>query len=171
MLRHKKLLFVAPVLAANSAAGHCFPGCVRPGWPGPARIYSPESQRLLGIDQQKLADAFKRADSEFKAQQLANLVKEGKITSSRLTRSKPGKRPDPIIKLILKKFEAWLKSRPNVPLPPGPRGPMPPGMPPHLNMTEMLANLVKEGKITQQQATSSKPGSSQTRSQSRSSKV
>ncbi len=82
--------------------------------------------QILGIDQQKLEDAFKQAMSEKREQlketfdqKVQSLVDQGKITQ---------KQADD--------FNAWLKAKPDIPI---------------VGLRN-LQKLVDEGKITQQQA-------------------
>jgi polyhydroxyalkanoate synthesis regulator phasin len=115
--------------------------------PGPGQDILARVAQILGIDEQKLTTAFKQAQDEFEVQRLAELVEEGKITQEQADQLKAWEaaRPDP--SADRQTFEEWLKSRPDVPSlePAGsPRG--------HQNMDEMLAKLVEEGKITQDQA-------------------
>jgi len=104
--------------------------------------------RILGIDQQKLSDAFKQAQTELRDEQLARLVKEGKLTQEQVDKLKAWEvaRPaDP--KANRQAFEEWMKAMPDIPLF-GPKGQMPPRM----NMDEMLKQLVTDGKITRAEA-------------------
>jgi hypothetical protein len=112
--------------------------------PGQGKDIMARVAQILGIDQQKLTDAFKQAQTEFKAQRLDNLVKDGKITQEQADQLKAWEaaRPDP--KADPQKFDEWLKSRPDVPFM-GPPGPPP-------NMDEMLDKLIQDSKITQEQA-------------------
>jgi hypothetical protein len=98
--------------------------------------------QILGISQQKLTDAFKQAQTEFEAQRIAKLVQEGKITQQQADQLKAWEsaRPDP--KTDQQKIEAWMKVRPKI------AALEPPAKP---NVDEMLAKLVKDGKITQAQ--------------------
>ena len=99
--------------------------------------------QILGISQQKLTDAFKQAQTEGEVQRLDKLVQDGKITQQEADQIKAWEaaRPDP--KADQQKIEAWMKAKPKI------AALEPPTKP---NMEEMLAKLVKEGKITQQQA-------------------
>jgi hypothetical protein len=84
--------------------------------------------KILGIDQTKLAAAFKQAQAELQAEMLAKLVKEGKITQQQADQLKAWEAAKPDPKTDPQKFEAWLKAKPDVPLP-KPEGPPPGGFP------------------------------------------
>ncbi len=134
MLKSKKFIVLASVLAvvlvfvatagivlaqdANSKAG-------------PNKMMARVAE-ILGIDQQKLNDAFKQARDEFQAQNprpdnpraknpeelLNKLVQDGKLTQPQADQlkawwaAKPANpKDDP------QGFQNWLKSRPDIPLP------------------------------------------------------
>ena len=149
MCKTKKSLILIPVMAVVLLL------CVTAGVvmakdganpPGPGQDILARVAQILGIDEQKLTAAFKQAQDEFEAQRLNKLVEEGKITQEQADQLKSWEaaRPDP--QADPQKFEEWLKSKPNIPSlePPGPQA--------DRNTDEMLANLVEEGKITQEQA-------------------
>jgi hypothetical protein len=99
--------------------------------------------QILGISQQKLTDAFKQAQNEFETQRLAQMVKDGKLTQLEADQLKSWESARPASSADKAQIEAWLQSRPRI------AALSPPAKP---NMAEMLAKLVKEGKITQMQA-------------------
>ena len=147
MCKTKRFLILVPVLAVvllfGIMAGVVFAQNGNDGHDPNQDILARVAQ-ILGIDQQKLADAFNQARTEFEAQRLDKLVQDGKITQEQADQLKAWEaaRPDP--KSDPQKFEEWLKSRPDIPFM-GPPGPPP-------NMDEMLDKLVQDGKITQEQA-------------------
>lgn len=91
--------------------------------------------QILGIDQQKLTDAFKQARTEYRQQhpigqnqeqKLDKAVQDGKLTQQQADQIKSwwaAKPANP--KDNPEQFKEWLKSRPNVPGLFGPRGGFP----------------------------------------------
>ena len=103
---------------------------------------------ILGIDQQKLSDAFKQARTELGNEHLAKLVQDGKLTQEQVDKLKAWEAAMPADpKANPQAFQEWMKSRPDIGLG-GPRG----QMLPRQNMDEGLKQLVTDGKITQEQA-------------------
>ncbi len=151
MFKTKKSLILVPAMAAVilllcitvgvvTAQGDANP-------PGPGQDILARVAQILGIDEQKLSDAFKQAQDESEAQRMAKLVEEGKITQEQADQLKAWEAAKPDPQADQQAFEEWLKSRPDVP------GPKPSGQPPcQQNTDEMLARLVADGKITQEQA-------------------
>ncbi|MCJ7653956.1 MAG: YckD family protein [Dehalococcoidia bacterium] len=88
---------------------------------GPGQDILARVAEILGIDQQKLTDAFEQARTEFEAQRLNELVEEGKITQEQADQLKAWEAAKPDLKANPQKFEEWLESRPDVPFlePPG----------------------------------------------------
>jgi len=130
MWRTKKFIVVAALLAVALVAGTT--GMVlaqdNNDGTGPHQTLLTRVAEILGIDQQKLEDAFKQAMSEqreqFKEkadQRLQDMVTEGKITQEQLDA-----------------FKAWMQSKPNVDVP--------------VFGLRNLDKLVEAGKITQAQA-------------------
>jgi hypothetical protein len=124
MWKSKKFILVAVLVAVVvvvSTAGIVVAQGGKEG-PGPRQALLARVAQILGIDQQKLADAFKTASTEQRDAGmdtwLKKLISDGKITQQQVDA-----------------FKAWLKARPDVP-PAGPKG---------------LEQLQKDGKITQQQ--------------------
>jgi outer membrane murein-binding lipoprotein Lpp len=127
MWKSKKFIVVAVLIAVVLVAGTT--GIVlaqdNNDGAGPQQTLLARVAQIMGIDQQKLQDAFKQAISERRAQlketfdqKLQSLVSEGKITQQQAD-----------------DFNAWLKAKPDVPVV-GPR---------------QLQKLLDEGKITQEQ--------------------
>ena len=92
---------------------------------GPHQTLLIRVAQILGIDQQKLEDAFNQAMSEQREQlketmeqKIQNMVKDGKLTQQQLD-----------------EFNTWMKAKPEMP---------------NVNPRE-LKKLLDEGKITQQQ--------------------
>ncbi len=154
MYKTKRFLILVPVLAVlllfSIMAGVVLAQNGNDGHDPNQDILARVAQ-ILGIDQQKLADAFSQARTEFETQRLDKLVQDGKLTQEQADQLKTWETAKPDPKADPQKFEEWLKSRPDVPFmePPGPP-PNPPGPPP--NMDEMLGKLVQDSKITQEQA-------------------
>lgn len=127
MWKSKKFIVVAVLVAVvlvASTAGVVLAQDQNAG-AGPRQALLARVAKILGMDQQKLENAFKQAMGEQRAQlketfeqKLQKLVADGKITQ---------KQADD--------FKAWLKARPDIPNV-NPRG---------------LKKLLDEGKITQQQ--------------------
>lgn len=149
MCKTKKSLILVPVVAVVLLLGVTV-GVVfakdSTNPPGHSQDILDRVAQILGIDEQKLIAAFKQAQDEFEAQRLAKLVEEGKMTQEQADQLKAWEaaRPDP--QADPQTFEEWSKSRPVIPSlePPGPQA--------YRNTDEMLAKLVEEGKITQEQA-------------------
>ncbi len=127
MWKSKKFIIITSLLAAvllfGATAGLALAQDENNG-PGQGKDMLARVAQILGIDQQKLTDAFKQAQTEFEAQRLDKLVQDGKITQEQADQLKTWEaaRPDP--KADPQKFQEWLKSRPNIPFP------EPPGPPP-----------------------------------------
>jgi hypothetical protein len=146
MWKSKKFIIfgvvLAVVLVIVATAGIALAADPKPG-PRPGQEIMTRVAQILGIDQQKLADAFKQATTEFRTahprptpeDRLAQLVKDGKLTQAQADQLKAwmAKRPaDP--KANPQQFQDWIKSRPNIQLPKSDGAPGPgtgPGMPPH----------------------------------------
>jgi polyhydroxyalkanoate synthesis regulator phasin len=145
MFKSKKAIILIPVIAVLLLLGMTAGIVLAQDGPGPNQDILAKVAKILGIDQQKLAAAFKQAQTELQAERLAQQVKDGKITQQQADQLKAweAKRPaDP--KANPQQFQDWMKSRPDIPFP------KPPGPPP--DRTQMLDKLVKDGKITQAQA-------------------
>ena len=100
--------------------------------PGPGNDLFARVAQILGIDQQKLADAFKQARDEFitknprpqrpeiqsQDEWLAQLVKDGKLTQAQADQLKAWWAAKPAnLKENVQQFKDWLKAKPNIPLP------------------------------------------------------
>ena len=127
MWRTKKFIVIVALLAVALVAGTTGVALAQDNdeGVGPHQALLTRVAQILGIDQQKLEDAFKQAMTEkreqFKEeseQKLQDMVNQGKITQEQLD-----------------EFNAWLSAKPDIPMV-GPRA---------------LKNLVDEGKITQEQ--------------------
>jgi polyhydroxyalkanoate synthesis regulator phasin len=150
MFKTKKTLILVPVIAVVVLL------CATVGVvmaqdgqnpPGAGQDMLARVAQILGIDEQKLTDAFKQAQNESQTQRLANLVEEGKITQQQADQLTAWEESKPDSSAGKEAFDEWMQSRPDVP------GLQPHGqLPCQQNMDEMLANLVQEGKITQEQA-------------------
>ena len=127
MWRTKKFIVVVALLAVALVAGTT--GVVlaqdNGDGTGPHQELLARVAQILGIDQQKLEDAFQQAVTEKREQlkedfdqKLQEMVNEGTITQEQLN-----------------EFTAWLSAKPDIPMV-GPRA---------------LKNMVDEGKITQEQ--------------------
>jgi hypothetical protein len=132
MWKGKKSVILVSVLAAvllfGATAGITFAqsGTDRPD---PNKDILARVAQILGIDQQKLTDAYKQAKSEVKAQNppktrntdefLAALVKDGKITQAQADQYKAWKAQKPAgdPKTNAEAFKTWMKSRPDIPFP------------------------------------------------------
>jgi Na+-transporting NADH:ubiquinone oxidoreductase subunit NqrC len=127
MWKSKKFIIITSLLAAvllfGTTAGLALAQNENDG-PGQGKDIMARVAQILGIDQQKLTDAFKQAQTELKAQRLDNLVKDGKITQEQADQFKAWEAAKPDPKADPQKFDEWLKSRPNIPFP------EPPGPPP-----------------------------------------
>jgi polyhydroxyalkanoate synthesis regulator phasin len=149
MWKTKKFLILVPVMAVILLLGVTVGVALAKDGAnpkGPGQDILARVAQILGIDEQKLTDAFKQAQAEFEAQRLNKLVEEGKITQEQADQLKAWEAAMPDSKADPQAFDEWLKSKPDMPFL------EPPGSPPHQNMDEMLAELVEEGKITQEQA-------------------
>lgn len=150
MFKTKKSLILVPVMAVVVLLLCATVGVVMAkdgaNPPGPSQDILARVAQILGIDEQKLTDAFKQAQDESEAQRLANLVEEGKITQEQADQLKAWEAAKPDPSADQQKFDEWIKARPNTPAleQPGPGA--------HPITDEMLAKLVKGGKITQEQA-------------------
>ena len=142
MWKSKKFIilasFVAAVLVIGATAGVVLAqaGANRTGQ-GKGDGMLTRVAQILGIDQQKLTDAFKQARTEFREQHpvgqnleqgLKKAVQDGKLTQQQADQIKAwwaAKPANP--KDNPEQFKKWLNSRPDVPMPPphtsfGPRG-------------------------------------------------
>ena len=74
---------------------------------------------ILGIDQQKVEDAFSQAQSEMRDEALdsylQNLVKEGKITQEEADQYKAWWQARPDIEPYRQQLQEWQQARPEVP--------------------------------------------------------
>jgi hypothetical protein len=149
MRKMNKWLIIVPVITVMLLTG--ITAGVALAQDGPGQDIMARAAKILGIDQQKLQNAFTQASADAEAQRLAQLVKDGKITQAQADAWKKWQASKPAAGAAKEKIDAWMKARPDIPAlaPPGMKG-MPPGPPP--SMDEMLAKLVKDGKITQAQA-------------------
>ncbi len=81
--------------------------------------------KILGIDQQKVEDAFAQAQSEIRQEALdsylQNLVKEGKITQEQADKYKAWLKSKPDMEPFRQQLKEWQQGRPDIPLP-GPSG-------------------------------------------------
>jgi Spy/CpxP family protein refolding chaperone len=142
MWKSKKFIILGVVLAVVlvivATAGIALAQDPKPG-AGPGQEIMARVAQILGIDQQKLTDAFKKATTEYRTahprptidERLAQLVKDGKITQEQANQIKAweAKKPaDP--KANPQQFQDWMKSRPNIQLP-KPDGAPGPGLAPH----------------------------------------
>jgi polyhydroxyalkanoate synthesis regulator phasin len=150
MAIRKALLIIIPAVAilllVGIGAGAVYAqGPVKDGAPRQALLA--RVAQILGIDQQKLTDAFKQAGGELRDERLAQLVKDGKLTQEQADQLKAWEaaRPaDP--KANPDAFKAWMDSRPDVPMP---------GLKAKIynaDHDKTLEQLVKNGKLTQAQA-------------------
>jgi Na+-transporting NADH:ubiquinone oxidoreductase subunit NqrC len=126
MWKSKKFIItslLAAVLLFGTTAGLALAQDENDG-PGQGKDIMARVAQILDIDQQKLTDAFKQAQTELKAQRLDNLVKDGKITQEQADQLKAWEAAKPDPKADPQKFDEWLKSRPDIPFM-GPHGPRP----------------------------------------------
>ena len=107
MWRRNKKVIVVAVLAAvvlAAAIGGAAAYAQTSNTTSGNNTISARVARILGIDQQKVEDAFAQARSEAQAEALdnylKNLVTQGKITQAQADQ-----------------YKDWVKSKPNVPLP------------------------------------------------------
>lgn len=81
--------------------------------------------KILGIDQQKLDDAFTQAQSEMRDEALdnylQNLVDQGKITKEQAEQYKTWCKSKPDMKPFQQQLKDWQNEKPDIPLP-GPAG-------------------------------------------------
>lgn len=70
---------------------------------------------ILGIDQQKLEDAFTQARTEMQDEALQKLVDEGKITQQQADQYKQWLQSRPNMDQYRQQLEEWQQSRPSVP--------------------------------------------------------
>ena len=140
MGKNKKFIIIgivaALVLVIVATAGVALAADAKQG-PKPGQEIMARVAQILGIDQQKLTDAFKQATTEYRTahprptmdERLAQLVKDGKLTQQQVDQIKAwmAQRPaDP--KANPQQFQDWLKSRPNIEMP-KPDGAPGPGFP------------------------------------------
>jgi len=112
MWRSKKLIIVAilaAVLLVGSIGGVAF-AQTGSGSTDSGKTLLERVATILGIDQQKVKDAFAQAQKEMQNERLdnylKNLVSQGKITQPQADQ-----------------YKSWLQSKPDVPAGIGPRGP------------------------------------------------
>ena len=105
--RGKKFILIAVlvvVVLAGSLAGMSIANAATSDNTTPQQTLSSRVAQILGIDQQRLDDAFKQARQEQQQQALDNYLKKlvdaGKITQAQADQ-----------------YEQWWQSRPDVPLP------------------------------------------------------
>jgi len=70
---------------------------------------------ILGIDQQKLEDAFNQARSEMKDEALQKLVDEGKITQEQIDQYKAWLQSKPDLEQYRQQLRDWQQTRPGIP--------------------------------------------------------
>lgn len=152
MWKNKKTVLVASLLAVVVLLGVSLGIVFAQDGPGKNSELARVAQ-ILGIDEQKLVDAFKQARMESRAAMLDRLVQEGKLTQEQADqiRAWEAKRPD--ASPGSEEFKAWMQSKPNIQMPKPDMKmdrPAKPPVPP--SPEEWLTQLVKDGKITQEQA-------------------
>lgn len=111
MWRKRKWLLVSVLAAVIVLVGGVVGGVVyaqtatptpTPSTTGPGNTLMAKVAQILGIDQQKLQDAFTQAQQEMQSdalsQRLSNLVQQGKITQDQANQ-----------------YEQWWNSKPNMP--------------------------------------------------------
>ncbi len=139
MWKSKKFIILGAVLAVVivivATAGVALAADPPKPGTGPGQEIMARVAQILGIDQQKLADAFKQATTEFRTahprptldQRLDQLVKDGKITQQQADQLKAWEAKKPAVDPKANQaFQDWLKSRPSIQLP-GPGGTPGPG--------------------------------------------
>ncbi len=136
MWKSKKNIVLAAILAIvvllGATAGVVVAQNGNSGKADPSKALFARVAQILGIDQQKLADAFKQARDEFIAKNprpqrpeiqnqdewLTKLVKDGKLTQAQADQLKAWWAAKPAnLKENAQQFKDWLKARPAVPLP------------------------------------------------------
>lgn len=70
---------------------------------------------ILGIDQQKLEDAFAQAQSEMRDEALQKLVDEGKITQEQADQYKAWLQAQPDMTQYREQLREWQQARPGMP--------------------------------------------------------
>lgn len=135
MWKSKKFIVIAALVAVVLVAGTAGVVMAQDGnkGPGPRQALLEKVAQILGIPQQKLEDAFKKATEEARVQReaaflenLQKLVTEGKLTQKQVEDFKTWLKAKPNVQPQVDAFKAWMKARPELPLPKGQRpGPGP----------------------------------------------
>jgi hypothetical protein len=144
MWKSKKFIVLSSVLAVvllfGATAGIALAQGGTDTKPGPREALLSKVAQILGIPQDKLVEAFKKAGAEQRDLNLKGwldkLLKDGKITQQQIDQFKAwlAAKPAGTPRDNADKFKEWMKQRPDMPLPnPGNFGPGPgPGRGPGL---------------------------------------
>jgi hypothetical protein len=132
MWKSKKYIILTSVLATvllfGATAGIALAQGGNDTKPGPREALLSRVAQILGVPQDKLAEAFRKASEEQRTLNLNGmldkLLKDGKITQDQINKFKAwlALKPPGIPKDNPEKFKEWMKQRPDMPLP-NPRGP------------------------------------------------
>ncbi len=128
MWRRKKFIVVAllaAVVLAGSIAGVAFAQTGSTDNTTSGETLLGRVAAILGIDQQKVEDAFAQAQSEMRDEALGsyfqNLVEQGKITQEEADQYKAWLQARPDMEPFQQQLREWEQARPDMPLP-GPFG-------------------------------------------------
>ena len=129
MWKSKKFIILASVLAAVIVIGATAGVALAQGEnnpPGPGKVLLARVAEILGIDEQKVVDAFNQARTELEAERpprltqdqlLDQLVENGKITQEQADQLKAWWAQKPANpKDNPEQFKEWLQSRPDIPM-------------------------------------------------------